>query len=284
MPPPCVNDSGISLGIALMAFYNGKKKNKKLEFNLNNAYYGIKDDGLKKIISVKEYNNFIRDISDFDNSQFLKDIENSILIWFDGASEIGPRALGNRSILGDPRKLEIKDLLNDVKQRQWWRPVAPIIMEEYISEWFENSKISPYMLQTFNICKNRLSLIPAIAHLDNSSRIQTIKRDDNSRLYDAIFCFYKKTGIPMLCNTSLNDRGEPIIATIPEMLNFALRKRINVCYVNGTRVLLKNHIKYSNNRPYKRDNSYHTHEETIDAIIKNTILIILKKSCLSSIY
>ena len=108
------------------------------------------------------------------------------------------------------------------------------------------------MLHTFKIRENKKQLIPAVSRLDDSARVQTLNPDTNPLLYNAIKCFKLKTGIPMLCNTSLNDKGEPIINTIDEAINFILRKNIKVAYINGKRVKFHYHNEYLSKKPYKR--------------------------------
>lgn len=249
MAPPCVSDTGISLGIALYAFY---KKLGKFDFKFAKAYYGNKDETLEEIIGSGKYSTFIKKVTDLDYKQAVSDISKYAIVWFDGASEIGPRALGHRSIIADPRTSKAKDELNIVKQRQWWRPVAPIVIEEDINKWFESAYPSPYMLHTFQIKPEKLAHVPAIAHLDNSARVQTINEDDDSRLYSLVKAFKEETGVPIICNTSLNDCGEPIIDRIEEALNFALRKNIKVVYLNGKRVELQNHSDYLIDSPLER--------------------------------
>lgn len=249
--PPCVSDTGMSLGNALYAFY---KKIGKFDFKMEHAYYGCSDNDLDAVINKEPFHVFIKNVSEIDLQQAVADIEESPVVWFNGAAEIGPRALGNRSILADPRKESSKEQLNKIKQRQWWRPVAPIILQEALNEWFEDSFSSPYMLHTFKVKKDKVGLVPAIAHLDGSARVQTIcDKGYQHQLYKLVKCFEKNTGIPILCNTSLNDKGEPIINKIPEALNFALRKGIKVVYINGKRIELHNHSKYLVNHPLERD-------------------------------
>ncbi len=246
---PCINDSGLSLGIGLYAFY---KKMNNIKFKLGTAYYGDSDEFDQVVLKEKGYYKYIEKISEFTPVTAVNDIKEGVMVWFNGPAEIGPRALGNRSLLADPRNEKAKDSLNIIKGRQWWRPVAPIVLEESVYEWFENAYPSPFMLNAFKIKKQKLSLVPAIAHLDGSARVQTLKRMDNELVYELIKAFYEDTGIPMLCNTSLNDKGEPIINTIEEAFNFALRKNIKVMYVNGKRIELKNHEKYPFDNPLPR--------------------------------
>ena len=142
-------------------------------------------------------------------------------------------------------------------------------MENEIENWFDNATPSPFMLQTFKIIKEKSELVPAVAHLDGSARVQTINmRDDQAGLYDILKAFFDETGVPMLCNTSLNDIGEPIINRIGEALNFALRKKIGIVYINKQRVELQNHDLYAITEPAKRsiDWSLFSPEERIELL------------------
>jgi carbamoyltransferase len=126
-----------------------------------------------------------------------------------GRAEFGPRALGNRSILADPRDPNIKDRVNLIKQRELFRPFAPVIMEEYASEWFDMDYASPYMQYTPRCLKPEL--IPSVVHVDGTSRVQTVNRSQHPGLYDLLKMFYEKTGVPLLLNTSLNIKGQPLL-------------------------------------------------------------------------
>jgi carbamoyltransferase len=126
-----------------------------------------------------------------------------------GRAEFGPRALGNRSILADPRDPNIKDRVNLIKQRELFRPFAPVIMEEHASEWFDMDYASPYMQYTPKCLKPEL--IPSVVHVDGTSRVQTVNRSQHSGLYDLLKMFYEKTGVPLLLNTSLNIKGQPLL-------------------------------------------------------------------------
>lgn len=248
---PCINDSGQSLGIALYMFYRNMDR---VNFKLKHAFYGDKFDFDSTYLREQGY---IEEISELDMDQIVDDLIDGPIVWFDSRAEIGPRALGHRSLLGDSRKIEMKDRLNQVKQRQWWRPVAPIVLQEYVDEWFENAYASPFMLHTFQIREDKRDKVKAIAHDDGSSRIQTVSSEnkEEERMHSIISAFYKRTGVPIICNTSLNDKGEPIVNKPEEALHFALKKNIKVAYINGQRVLLKNHSKYKN-------------EAVVDPIIK----------------
>jgi carbamoyltransferase len=126
-----------------------------------------------------------------------------------GRAEYGPRALGNRSILADPRDPNIKDKVNKIKQRELFRPFAPVVMEEHASEWFDMNYASPYMQYTPRCLKP--DLIPSVVHADGTSRVQTVNKQQHPGLYSVLEKFYKKTGVPVLLNTSLNIKGKPIL-------------------------------------------------------------------------
>ena len=248
--PPSVSDSGMALGIGLYSFYN--ELGNTFEFKLENAYYGDSDD-FEDFFAKGEYNYYIDSVEDFDENLAVADLEEEPIVWFNGRAEIGPRALGARSILGDPRKTQTKDRLNEIKQRQWWRPVAPIVLMNEQKEWFKNSYETPYMLHVLKIREDKRKLVPAIVHEDGTARTQTLdEKGGQDLLFKLMKAFANKTGVPILCNTSLNDKGEPIINHIDEAINFALRKGIKIAYFNGKRVVLKNHKDYNETLPLKR--------------------------------
>ncbi len=245
---PCVNDGGLAIGMGLHYFhYFGE-----YDFKFDNSYYGSEDK--RDIYEVlKEFDIYISDIS-YGLDHIADDIENNPIVWFNSRAEIGPRALGHRSILANPCKIEHKDLLNKYKIREWWRPVAPIVLSEEIDDWFVDCFESEYMLNNFRIKPEKAKIVPAIIHLDGTCRVQTVSSKDDKILYEVVNLFYKKTGIPIICNTSLNDHGEPIINRIEEAMNFALRKNIEIIYINGYRICLKNQHEYPTRSYLKRNN------------------------------
>lgn len=251
MAPPCVSDTGMSLGIAL--YYFGK--NEKIDFNLESAFWGHQenDQSIYSLLQCDEFKPYVKSVAKVDVDQIVKDIIEHPIVWFDGRAEIGPRALGDRSIFADPRNPEHKVCLNEIKQRQWWRPVAPIVLEEEQEKWFENFYSSPFMLMAVKIKADQVNTVSAVAHLDNTARIQTInKNQKDSILYEIVSKFYEKTQVPMICNTSLNDKGEPIIDNSREALNFSLRKKISVIYLNQIRIELTDFENYSEQNPATR--------------------------------
>ena len=151
--------------------------------------------------------------------------------------EWGPRALGNRSILADPRRAEMKDVLNEkIKHRESFRPFAPSILEEHVSEYFELDIPSPYMLLVAKIKKPEK--IPAVTHVDGTGRLQSVSRDVNPLYYDLIDEFYKITDVPVIINTSMNVMGEPIVNT-PEQTYSMIQKTDMDYLIMGNHLLSK---------------------------------------------
>ena len=208
---PGSSDAGGALGVAAYIYYT--LLNNQRSFVWKDAYLGpgysqgeIKDFLIREGIPFREYS----------KQELLKVTarllaEQNIIGWFQGRMEFGPRSLGNRSILADPRKAENKDKVNQkVKYRESFRPFAPSVIREKAKDYFEIARESPFMLLTFKV-KSRE--IPAVTHVDDTSRLQTVKREENELFYDLLSEFYSLTGCPVLLNTSFNLRGEPIVCT-----------------------------------------------------------------------
>ncbi len=140
--------------------------------------------------------------------------QGKIVALFNGRMEFGPRALGNRSILADPRREDMKDIVNSVvKHREPFRPFCPSCLEEHSGEYFEGCGIAPYMIKTYQVFPEKVREIPAVTHVDGTARVQTVSRETNPFYYDVIDSFYRRTEVPMVLNTSFNIRGEPIVAS-----------------------------------------------------------------------
>ena len=155
--------------------------------------------------------------------------------WFQGKSESGNRALGNRSILADPRNPDIKDIINHtIKMTEDFRPFAPVVLEEYYKEYFDTRLPSPFMSR---ICQVKSDKVPGITHKDNTARIQTVNKSQNEKLYNIINEFYKITGIPMLLNTSFNSQ-EPIVETPENAIKTFKRTALDILVIND-RVMCK---------------------------------------------
>jgi len=211
---PAAGDAGGAVGVAVYIYHS--LLNNPRKFVWEDAYLGpeYSDSKIKKFlqqnqISFKEYS---PDELIKYTAKLLS--EDKVIGWFQDGMEFGPRALGNRSILADPRKPENKDRVNKkIKFREEFRPFAPAILEEKVSEFFEIDCPSPYMLLVAQVKPEKKDKIPAVIHIDGSARIQTVNRKQNALFYDLLKEFEKITGCPVLLNTSFNLKGEPIVCT-----------------------------------------------------------------------
>jgi len=169
--------------------------------------------------------------------------DGKIIAWFTGPSELGPRALGQRSILCDPRQADAKEKLNArVKHREAFRPFAPVILIEEVDNWFEVDGVdpsSPFMLRVMRFREDKRDLVPAVVHVDGTGRVQTVSRNVNGSYYDLVSEFGKRTGVPILLNTSLNVMGEPIVETPEDALWCLLLTQLDACIFDGAVVTKK---------------------------------------------
>jgi len=160
--------------------------------------------------------------------------EGKVVGWFQGRMEWGPRALGNRSIVCDPRRADMKDILNlKIKRRESFRPFAPSILREYVNEWFAEEADVPFMMQVFQIRQGQRAQIPAVTHVDGSGRLQTVHRATNERYWRLIDAFRQQTGVPIVLNTSFNE-NEPVVCRPDEALDCFLRTRMDVLVIGNT--------------------------------------------------
>jgi len=160
--------------------------------------------------------------------------DGKVIGWFQGRMEWGPRALGNRSILGDPRRADMKDILNlKIKRRESFRPFAPSILREAVPDWFTDDDAVPFMMKVFPIREEKRSQIPAVTHVDGSGRLQTVDRATNPRYYRLIEEFGRITGIPIVLNTSFNE-NEPVVCRPEEALACFLRTKMDVLVLGDT--------------------------------------------------
>ena len=154
--------------------------------------------------------------------------DGKVVGWFQGRMEWGPRALGNRSILADPRRSDIKEMLNaKIKRRESFRPFAPSILRESVAEWFEQDDDVPFMMEVFQIRSEKRALIPAVAHVDGSGRLQTVHRETNPLFHSLISAFRALTSVPLVLNTSFNE-NEPVVCRPEEALDCFLRTKMDV--------------------------------------------------------
>ena len=170
-------------------------------------------------------------------------VDGKIIAWFTGPSELGPRALGQRSILCDPRQPDAKEKLNArVKHREGFRPFAPVVLLEEVENWFElegSDPSSPFMLRVMRFKEDKRDLVPAVVHVDGTGRVQTVSREVNGAYYDLVKAFGERTGVPILLNTSLNVMGEPIVETPEDALWCLLLTQLDACVFDGAVVTKK---------------------------------------------
>ena len=158
--------------------------------------------------------------------------DGKIVGWFQGKSESGNRALGNRSILADPRNPDIKDIINSkIKMREDFRPFAPAVLEEHYKQYFDTNQTSPYMSRICKVKPEMKNVIPGVTHVDGTARIQTVNKNDNNKFYELIREFGEITGVPMLLNTSFNCQ-EPIIETPENALKTFKKTTIDILVIN----------------------------------------------------
>lgn len=225
-------DDGNSIGAALLAFYEDHP-DKRHQPAFQSPYLGSKISG-HQLDALKQYGPKHKLVQGKENisrlaAQYLAD--GKIIGWVQGRAEFGPRALGNRSILADPRSEAVKDRINaDVKFREAFRPFAPAILHEHGADYFENYQETPYMERTLRFKPQVLDKIPGVAHVDGTGRLQSVKPAWNKAFYALIEAFYQLTGVPVVLNTSFNVMGKPIIHTVEDALA--------VFYTSGLDVLI----------------------------------------------
>ncbi len=213
---PASTDAGCAIGVAFLIWHRYLSKNllDTKEDLMKSAFLGpsYSDNDIEKFLRQQ---NIIYKKLDYSNVPgFTAELvaKGKVVGWFQGRLEFGPRALGARSILADSRDMKIHDRINlRVKFREPFRPLAPVILAEKTGEYFDLDKENPYMLLVAGVKEDKRKEIPAVIHIDNSSRVQTIKRDKHPLYYDTIYEFYKKTGCPVIINTSFNTKDEPIV-------------------------------------------------------------------------
>ena len=243
--PPSPGDAGSAVGAAQYLYYIYHKNSRIISKNNSelireNVYVGPSFSN-EEIIHFLDSENVSYQV--FDRESLLKKTaqliaDGNIVGWYQGKMEWGPRALGNRSILADPRRENMKDIINaKIKHRESFRPFAPSILEEYVSEYFDMEIPSPYMLMVSPVKKPKK--IPAVTHVDGTGRLQTVSKESNPLYYDLIYEFNKITNVPVIINTSMNVMGEPIVNT-PEQAYQMIVKTDMDYIVMGNNLVKKN--------------------------------------------
>ena len=212
---PAAGDAGTALGAAL--WIDAKERqaagDDERRFCMDHAFLGpaYNDDEIEQFLQwAKSPYRRLTSVADEVADILTQD---KVIGWFQGHMEFGPRALGARSILASPLHASMQARLNEIKDREDFRPVAPVVLEEEVGRWFVHADVSPFMLFVYDVLPDKADLIPAVRHVDGTARIQTINRQQNPPYYDVIKAFQARTGIPILVNTSFNTRGEPIVCS-----------------------------------------------------------------------
>ena len=234
---PCApGDNGGALGAA---FVVSTKYSTKVE-NFKNPYLG-KEFSNHEVLEILKHNNykdkvtykFMENDVDLFKSAARLISEGNVIGWFQGCMEFGPRALGNRSILADPRNPNMKSIINmKIKRRESFRPFAPSVIEKYQSDWFESDFINPYMSSLAIVKSDKQKIIPSVTHIDGTARLQTVNSNNNSKYLNLINAFYLLTGVPILLNTSFNE-NEPIVMKPEESLDCLIRTDMDAVFINN---------------------------------------------------
>jgi carbamoyltransferase len=239
---PDPGDGGGALGAAYLAQLQLGRVVPRQE--LAHAYWGpyFDNDAIEEQLATTKvpYEKLPDDQIPDCVSQLLED--QKIVGWFQLGSEWGPRALGARSILADPRAPALRDRINEaVKYRDWWRPFAPSILAEAAEEYLEKSFFAPFMTSTFEVRRGKVTDMAGVTHVDGTTRPQMVVRDINPRYFDTIQSFGRRTGVPMVLNTSFNLKGEPIVNTP--------RDALRTFFGSGLDVLVMNNVVVRKGRP-----------------------------------
>jgi carbamoyltransferase len=227
---PAANDSGTAIGAAQYVMHHvlGHPRT----WTMRHAYTGPVYDEQACVNALKEAG-FYAEATRYDDDELFRVIaqrltEGAVIGWYQGRAELGPRALGNRSIVCDPRRHDMKDILNArIKHREPFRPFAPSVLADKAADWFADAYESPYMLMAFKVREDKLGQIPAITHEDGTARVQTVTADTNPRYYGLISAFDDLTGVPLVLNTSFNE-NEPIVCTPAEATDCFARTDMDV--------------------------------------------------------
>ena len=226
-------DDGNAVGAALLAYYeDNPPKSAPAKFQTPYLGESLSPDTINKLEKLGKLKNRLPAGKKIYEQAAKLLAEGKIIGWVQGRAEFGPRALGNRSILADPRSIDIKKKINDgIKFREEFRPFAPSILNEYGHEYFEEYKESPYMERTLKFRKEVIKKVPGVVHVDNTGRLQTVKSEWNKKFYNLIATFKEITGIPLILNTSFNIMGKPIIHSIENAIAFFFTSGIDALVI-----------------------------------------------------
>ena len=231
--PAGAADNGTSFGAAFYVW--NRVLGMPRGFVQDHAYLGCRSSEAEAVDAAHEYGVPFDLLSDDDLVTQTADLllDGKVVGWFQGDMEFGARALGNRTLLADPRRTDMRDIINlRIKFREKFRPFAPSILEEHVGEWFEIDEPTPYMEKVFPIRMEKRELIPAVTHVDGSGRLQTVSARTNPLYHKLITAFYDRTGVPIVLNTSLNE-NEPIVRTPSEAISCFLRTDMDAIVIGN---------------------------------------------------
>jgi carbamoyltransferase len=231
---PAAGDSGTALGVCYQ-IWNDVTQVNNLRYVMDSAYTGpeFSDEEIRRELENSDLKFEEYSDGELTRSAAREIAGGAVVGWFQGRMEFGPRALGNRSIVVDPRRADMKDILNErIKRRESFRPFAPSILAEHVADYFEQTHPAPTMLMVYQIKPERRATIPAVTHVDGSGRLQTVSREMNPRYYQLIEEFYKLSGVPLVLNTSFNE-NEPIVCTPRDAIDCFLKTKMDVLYIGS---------------------------------------------------
>lgn len=236
---PAAGDAGTSLGAALWVDSQQRSAGAPRRWQMGHAFLGpgFEDEEIEKLLQYSKLN--YRRVDNVAEEAAALLAENKVIGWFQGRMEFGPRALGARSILASPIDPGMQSHLNQIKDREDFRPVAPVVMEEHAAEWFVNGSVAPFMLFVFDVREDRAERIPAVRHVDGTARVQTVRRTQHPLYYDLLQAFQKRTGVPVLINTSFNTRSLPVVCTPRDALESYCSTPLDALVI-GSFILEKN--------------------------------------------
>jgi carbamoyltransferase len=238
-------DAGGAIGAAYVV--HNRERGSRERYFMSHAYLGpsFSDEQIGELLRARSMElesqrcsvQHLEEEADLCNRVAASVADGKVVGWFQGRMEWGPRALGNRSILGDPRRADMKDILNHkIKRRESFRPFAPSILREAVPDWFESDDDVPFMMEVFQIRAEKRPIIPAVTHVDGSGRLQTVHRDTNPRYYRLIESFEAITRVPIVLNTSFNE-NEPVVCRPEEALDCFLRTKMDVLALGNWLIL-----------------------------------------------
>jgi len=230
---PAASDAGTAVGVCYYIYH--QVLDFPRTYHMSHAYTGpqFSNGYVESVLKRRNLGYSTLDIPELAKETARLVEEGNVIGWFQGRMEWGPRALGNRSIIADPRRSTTQQLLNSrIKNRESFRPFAPAVLEEYTGDYFDQSYPDPFMLKVYGVLPEKQEIIPAVTHVDGSGRLQTVSKDVSPTYYELINAFYERTGVPVVLNTSFNE-NEPIVCTPEEAIDCFMRTKMDVLVIGN---------------------------------------------------